>query len=120
MINKAIEMINKQQKGKEETAVYCVGEQLKDIIRNNPEAAEIVAQDLKVKEMSLAQCEKEIKAFADERHKKNGGNGACVMPHEAERIIRAFYGLPDGVTEECSRAKETEQSFDFDFGDLFE
>ena len=41
--------------------------------------------------MSLAECEKKIKAFAD-AHKT--GNFSCVVPAEAERIIREFYGLP--------------------------
>ncbi len=67
-----------------------VGEQLKDICRSEPHSAELVAQDLDVPEMSLANCEKKIKAYAD-KHRK--GNFACVVPSVAERIIREFYGL---------------------------
>ena len=73
MINTVIKQIEEQQVGKENTAPYYVGEQLKDIIRNNPQAAEIVGQDLKVKEMSIVECEKKIKAYAD-KHKKNNFN----------------------------------------------
>ena len=40
MINTVIKQIEGQQAGKENTAPYYVGEQLKDIIRNNPQAAE--------------------------------------------------------------------------------
>lgn len=80
------------QQGKERTAVWMVGEQLKDIIRNSPRLQEIVEQDLEVKEMSLAACEKKIKEFAD-KHKT--GNFACVIPSEAEKIIREFYGLSE-------------------------
>jgi len=79
------------QQPKERTAVWMVGEQLKDILRAEPHLAEIVVQDLEVEAMSLAGCEKKIKEFAD-KHKKNGF--ACVIPSEAERIIREFYGLP--------------------------
>ena len=79
------------QQPKERTPVWMVGEQLKDMLRDEPHLAELVAQDLDVKEMSLAECEKKIKAFAD-AHKRGGFS--CVIPSEAERIIREFYGLP--------------------------
>ena len=88
----ALQKISAQQP-KERIPVWMVGEQLKDILRAEPSLAELVAQDLDVKEMSLAACEKKIKAFAD-AHKT--GNFACVIPSEAERIIRKFYGLPGG------------------------
>ena len=90
LLNTAIEKITAQQP-KQRTAVWMVGEQLKDMLRAEPELAEIVAQDLNVEAMSLANCEKKIKAFAD---KNKTGNFACVIPAEAERIIREFYGLP--------------------------
>ena len=78
------------QQGKERTAVWMVGEQLKEICEKEPRAAELVLQDLENPEMSLANCEKKIKAYAD-NHKT--GNFACVIPSEAEKIIREFYGL---------------------------
>ncbi len=82
------------QQGKERTAVWMVGEQLKDIIRHDLRLQELVSQDLDNTGMSLAECEKKIKAFAD-KHKT--GNFACVTPAEAEDIIREFYGLgPSG------------------------
>lgn len=83
------EKISSQQ-GEKRDAVWAVGEQLKDICRNEPDSAELVFQDLDVPEMSIAACEKKIKAFAD-RHRT--GNFACVIPEEAEKIIREFYGL---------------------------
>lgn len=86
----ALDKITAQQP-KERTPVWMVGEQLKDILRSEPHLAEIVAQDLDVKEMALAECEKKIKAYAD-GHKN--GSFSCVIPSEAERIIREFYGLP--------------------------
>ena len=84
--------IEAQQKGKEYTDAWCVGEQLKDICRADPNLEEIVSQDLEVKEMSLTA--KKIKAWADEKHKESKGN-ICVPPSIAEGIIREFYGLPD-------------------------
>ena len=89
MLEIALQKIAAQQ-GKERTAVWMVGEQLKDICRHEPRSAELVAQDLDVPEMSLAHCEKKIKAYAD-KHRQCGF--ACVVPAEAERIIREFYGL---------------------------
>lgn len=93
IINDAVKLITEQQKGKENTAVFMVGEQLKDIIADNEQFAELVLQDLQNPDMSLEKCEKKIKARADELHKKNGGNCACVNPKDAENIIREFYGL---------------------------
>lgn len=80
-----------QQKGRENTAPWMVGEQLKEICRREPLAAELVDKDLDVKEMSLVECEKKIKAYADS-HKK--GSCAVVPPNVAEGIIREFYGIP--------------------------
>lgn len=78
------------QQGADRTAVWMVGEQLKDMIKNDARAQEIVSQDLDIPEMSLAECEKKIKAYAD-KHKT--GNFSCVTPIEAENIIREFYGI---------------------------
>lgn len=90
MLETALEKITAQQP-KERTPVWMVGEQLKGMLRMEPHLAEIVAQDLDVADMSLANCEKKIKEFAD-KHKTGGFS--CVIPSEAERIIRKFYGLP--------------------------
>lgn len=107
LINEVIQKIDLQQKGKEGTAVYGVGEQLKDICRTTQGAAELVLRDLDVEEMSIDKCEKKIKERADELHKKKGGSSVCVTPAEADRIIRKFYGIPNNspdngqaVTEE--------------------
>ena len=84
------------QQGAERTPVRMVGEQLADIIRHDERAQEIVSRDLDQAGMSLADCEKKIKAFAD-KHKT--GNFACVIPSEAERIIREFYGITEAQTD---------------------
>ena len=89
MLEIALQKITAQQ-GEEYTPVWMVGEQLKDICRNEPKSAELVAQDLDIPEMSLTLCEKQIKAYADSHRE---GNFACVIPSVAEKIIREFYGL---------------------------
>ncbi len=89
---KAIQAIEEQQgKVKEHSPQWMVGEQLKDICRREPRSAELIVQDLQVKEMGIVNAEKKIKAFAN-GHKT--GNFACVTPVESDRILREFYGLP--------------------------
>ena len=100
MLTLALSKITAQQ-GNERTPVWMVGEQLKDICRNEPQSAELVAQDLDVPEMSLVNCEKKIKAFADS-HKQGGFS--CVVPAEAEKIIREFYGLNAEPAEQPQNA----------------
>lgn len=61
----AIEKIEAQQKGLQEgSAPWCVGEQLKDICKMEPWAAELVEKDLDVPEMDLIHAEKKIKDYA--------------------------------------------------------
>lgn len=98
-LTEAIAKITAQQP-KERSAVWMVGEQLKDMLTNEPHLAELVAQDLENESMSLAACEKKIKAYAD-KHKT--GNFACVIPSEAEKIIREFYGLPEASTAPAAK-----------------
>ena len=93
MLKRVIDKISEQQKTCEGKPAWCVGEHLKDILRANPNCAEIVFQDLDVKEMSIVECEKNIKAYADKH--RNGNVGFCP-PDEAEKIIKKFYGISDG------------------------
>ena len=93
IIDTAIEKIAKQQEGKENTAAYMVGEQLKGIIRGNDTAAELVIQDLENPDMSLEKCEQKIKEYADKQEKHD--NCVCVPPNVAEGIIRKFYGISE-------------------------
>lgn len=94
-IEQVTEIINRQQEGKAKySPVYQVGEQLKSIAKTVPNAAEILLNDLAVPEMSIEAAEKKIKARADEIHKEIKGNGACVPPDEAHKILCEFYGIP--------------------------
>ena len=91
-LQQAIEQISAQQeKLKKNSAPWYVGEQLKEILNNEPPAAEIVLQDLKTKGMGLEDCEKKIAAYAS---KNRTGSVGCCPPKEADRIIREFYGIP--------------------------
>lgn len=87
-------IIRGQQKGKEALPEYTVGEQLLDMARRQPEIAELLAQDLEVREMDLTHAAAKIKEFADEKHKKGGGKCVCVTPTEAETVLREFFHLP--------------------------
>lgn len=80
-----------QQKHKQGSAPWCVGEQLKDMLRAEPALAPLVEQDLAQPGMDLAKCELKIRDFAGKH--KDGNVGFCG-PADAERIIREFYGLP--------------------------
>lgn len=112
------EKIESQQKGKENTDIWMVGQQLKDILRGNPTLEEIVDKDLDVKEMSIANAAKKINAWADEQHKKTKGSCVCVPPNVAEEIIREFYGLPGaGEAEPLSAPSEPKDDF-LDFEDF--
>lgn len=93
---KAFDLVCEQQKGLEECKpAWCVGEQLKIIIREEPDSAELLAKDLTVKEMSIEAAEKKVKEKADELHKSSKGNCVCVTPMQAEAVLRKFYGLKD-------------------------
>lgn len=89
----ALDRITTQQaKHRQGSAPWCVGEQLKDILRAQPEAADLVARDLDQTGMGLADCEKKIADFAQKN--KQGNVGFCG-PADADHIIREFYGLPE-------------------------
>lgn len=89
------EKIEAQQKGHEYTDQWMVGEQLKEICEAEPHCAELVAEDLENKDMSLEAAARKIKAWADEQHKKVKGNCVCVPSNVVETILREFYGLPE-------------------------
>lgn len=82
---------DQQKKHKQGSAPWCVGEQLKDMLRAEPALAPLVEQDLAQPGMDLAGCELKIRDFAGKH--KDGNVGFCG-PADAERIIREFYGLP--------------------------
>ena len=104
-MNVAIEKLNAQQvRVPARSAPWMVAEQLKDICRNEPACAELIAKDLDNPAMSITQAETKIKEFAD---KNKTGRFSCVTPLEAEEILRKFYGLPErGAASEAADAGE--------------
>lgn len=91
-LEKLEEEIRKQQKKLYEySPEYLVGEQILDMVKKDPQAAQIILADMQAAGMGLCQCEKQIKKFAD-AHKK--GSCVCVPPAKAEEIIREYYKLP--------------------------
>lgn len=91
-LEKAFAAIQTQQeKLKPFNPAYCLGEQLKAILEDQPQAAAIVLEDLKNPGMKITDCEKKIADFA-KAHKV--GNCGCCPPQEADKIIREFYGIP--------------------------
>jgi hypothetical protein len=99
---KLVNLISEQQKGHENEPLFMVGEQLKDIARDNDEATQILLDDLSVAGMSISDAEKEIKKYAD----KNRGTAKsfCVSPAVAEKILIDFYKIPE------VNAPQTEQN----------
>ena len=77
-VNRAVSLIEDQQKGRENTAAYMIGEQLKDIIRGNEQAAELVIGDLGNPDMSLEKCERKIKEYSDKQKRSNSER--CTIP----------------------------------------
>ncbi|MCI7638237.1 MAG: hypothetical protein MSS60_00195 [Clostridiales bacterium] len=112
------EKIAAQQKGHENTDIWMVGQQLKDILRGDPTLEEMVDKDMDVEDMSLANAAKKIKAWADEQHKKTKGSCVCVPPDVAEGIIREFYGLPACGSSEPASAPVVEDDALPDFADF--
>ena len=98
------EKIEAQQKGKEGTIVYEVGEQLKDICRAEPECAGIVAEDLENPDMSIDKAERHIEAWARKQKRVNGGVG--VSGAAADKLLREFYGLPAASTHPQHQANK--------------
>ena len=87
----AVAAIEKQQP-KERSAVWMVGEQLKDIVIHEPDSALMILEDLQSESMGIKEAEKKI---AERAAKNKVGRVGCVTPAEADEILRKFYGLPD-------------------------
>lgn len=90
---KCLDKLKAQTAGQSGTVNMC-GRQIWDIVKSNPELAELVSTDLDNPSMTVRCCERKIREAADEKHKKEKGSSACVSPDETENIIRKFYGLP--------------------------
>lgn len=107
MLSKAIEMIEKQQgKADSRSHVFFIGEQLKDICRADPSAAELVAQDLENETMGLLVLKRKFDEFAQANRK---GNQAIITPAEADELIRKFYGIAKDGDAPAHKAVQEKQ-----------
>lgn len=88
----AYEKISAQQ-GQKGTSKWMIGEQLKDILRREPDLAPLIEEDLET--LSLDGCADAMRRKADELHKELGGRCVCIPPDVAEAVIRKYFGLPD-------------------------
>lgn len=111
-MNELIRIIEEQQKGKENTAVFMVGEQLKEIAEREPCVVDLLVRDLQIPEMSLEAAEKKIKEYSDKN--KKGATCFCVSPKVAEDILRKFYGLPDGADDVKKESAPASSYIDLD------
>lgn len=83
-----IAMIEEQQKAlTPDAAPWCVGEQLKDIIKETPELAPIVGDDLDKKGFALTDCEKKIADFAKKTRKTVS---AFAAQHKQTKLSASF------------------------------
>ena len=91
------------QQPKERGPVWMVGEQLKDMLHDEPALADLLVRDLSGGGMTLADAEKKV---AEQARKNKVGDCGCVTPAEAEDILRKFYGLPPRgqATEQTKKA----------------
>lgn len=101
------DLIAEQQKGHGNEPRFVIGEQLKEMAQRDPLCAELLARDLKIKEMNLAAAEKRFSEYAGKNRGK--ANVFCVTPAVAEKLLREFYGLPapgdpDGENGEAHKA----------------
>lgn len=94
-MNKAIELIEKQQSGKDNSPAFVIGLHLIDMMKQDGRIEAILEEDLKNPEMSLEHCAKKLQEAADQIHRETKKNTVCLTPMQAEKIIRKFYGLPD-------------------------
>lgn len=89
-LDNALELLTQQQGTDKNNQIYWVGEQLKDMCKESEINAELLAHDLKNEKMTVSFAEKEIDKYASTN---KTGNKGCCPPHEADRILREFYGL---------------------------
>ena len=90
-IEKLVDIITEQQKGHENTDVFGIGEQLKDMAEGNAKITDLLINDLTTEGMMLTDAAKVLKKYADDNHGK--ANCFCITPKVADELLRKFYGL---------------------------
>ena len=95
---KLVEIITAQQKGHENTDVFGIGEQLKDMAKGNEKITDLLINDLTTEGMTLTDAAKMFKEHADSIKGKQ--NVVCITPKVADGLLRKFYGLPSSQEKE--------------------
>ena len=110
LLRKALDAVTAAQP-KDESTVWMVGEQLKDILRASPELSQIVLDDFSAQKAPLIDCEKKIADYAKaHRH----GNSGCCTPKAAEKIIREYFGFPASGAAPAPKAESAGVAVDLD------
>lgn len=104
------EIVAQQQKGQENSPIFMVGEQLKEIAAREPLAAEILEKDLTTPGMGLADAAKKLQEYSDKHH--GTAKCYCITPMVAEKILREFYGLPARAETEPTATPSTPAKID--------
>lgn len=69
-----------------------IAEMLLTIAKSSMNAAELIAQDLDVKEMNIDAAAKHLTDYA---RKNKSGSSYYMSPATAEKLLRDFYKIPD-------------------------
>lgn len=82
----------KTQIEKGEAHIKAVGQILLGLCEADAHIARLVEQDLENPDMSLEKCFAKMREIAQKKQKNN-----CyyMLPEEAEKTIRDFYGIPE-------------------------
>ena len=92
MQESVIERIQAQQKKyQEDDLEYALAELMMDLCETEPQAAELIAQDIDKQEMTLEKCARHMEDYA---RKNKKGNSYGMNDRKARRIVREFYGIP--------------------------
>lgn len=105
MREELIRIVAEQQSGEENTPIFMIGEQLKEIAEGDDVITDLLIKDLQTDGMKLADAAKELQSYSDKNRK--GAKVFCISPKVAEGILRKFYGLPDDSTSDSSASAES-------------
>ena len=105
----------------EKSLTRAVGDMLRDMAAVGGKAAELLAQDMKNKEMSIQKCADQLTAYA----KKNQKAGCYWMSQEEARgLICGFYGIPEekdtGNGDKGQQTEGREKKGTLELPDLFD
>ena len=113
-MSKVIELIRKQQSGKDNTPAFVIGLHLIEMMERDGRIERILEEDLQNPGMSLEKCAEKLKEAADKKHRETKSSCVVLTPLDAEMIIRKFYGLPDPVEQKPAEPEEKPDIIDLE------